>query len=369
MLKFRYSHLLISVFSLGLAMMCATSASADDDTKNLIGGYGSNQQVQGGPMVKLPQDKSIGPEMNGQTLYIQTPINPLTVILSGQDIANFFAAIPNANASADVITNITNAQLSFSNPNNLQVSNTGALTNDIASACAATSNSKACLQQQQAIKQAAAVANVDVNSLLGPLVYQNGQDQAANNFINSIAGLNNPLPMANLVQFAKTQNADVTQVVTQNPTIVSYLNDLRSFAALQSSGVSTLRQMYASRLASKTDPKSTAGIALAALGMPNASPLQIENYMTTRRMTDPVTTGTGGWYAQLSGETTTSLLRMAVALLAENLAEQYNQRLQMERLNATMAIIELQQANSLRTNIQQDLKNINSIPPPSKPQS
>lgn len=360
MFKLRRAYI-VSLFSFGLAMLCSTSIWADVDTKNLLAGYGTNQQTP--QLLKLPLDASIGPEMNGQTLYIQHPINPLTIIITGQDLANFFAATQNATASSDVINNITNAQLSFSNPNNLQLTNSGQLANEITSACSSSANSQTCLQQQQAIKQAAAVANVDANSLLGPLVYKDGQDQAANNFINSIASLNNPFPMENLVQYAKAQNIDVTQVLGQ-PAVITYLNDLRSFAALQSSGVSTLRQIYASRLPSKTDPKSTAGLALAALGMPNASPLQIENYMATRRMTDPITSGSGGWYTQLTQETTVSLLRMAVALLAENLAEEYNQRMQLERLNATMAIMELQQANSLRNNIQQDIKNLPAPPPP-----
>jgi hypothetical protein len=82
--------------------------------------------------------------------------------------------------------------------------------------------------------------------------------------------------------------------------------------------------------------------------MPNASQLQVENYMTSRRIIDPQ------WVANLSKDGPAALLRQMVVLLAENLTESYNNRLATERLTATMSLLALEQTNALQQQLQQD---------------
>ena len=112
--------------------------------------------------------------------------------------------------------------------------------------------------------------------------------------------------------------------------------------------------MYAERQPTNVSQSSNPQLyqALNAIGMPNASQLQVENYMATRRITNQ------GWVASLSNDGPAALMRQMVILLAENLSESYTNHMAIERLNATMTALELQQAVALRSSVQQDINNI-----------
>lgn len=318
---------------------------ADLDTQNLIAGYGTSQNSQQA-LVAAPSDTLVGPEGWAQALYTPTPTNPLAISQTEQALASFFAVNQNATSSSALADNIINNVATFG-PANTPIPSTSSLY----AGCAGSSMTN-CLSNQQN----QAFANVDLNSLIGPLVYQTNQSQTATGFIKALATLNSPLPILDLNKFASANKTTVSALVNNNNDVIQYLSDLRAYAAVQAVGLSNLNQMYAERQPTNVSQSSNPQLyqALNAIGMPNASQLQVENYMATRRITNQ------GWVASLSNDGPAALMRQMVILLAENLTESYNNHMDLERLNATMTALELEQASVLRTAVQTDLNTVRS---------
>lgn len=348
--------LLHYLFFLSLVTFSAI-VSADPDTKLLIGGYGPSE-VAWKQLNALPADKRAIPAGNAQALYLPSPTNPLAITLTLQQLSNFFNLNPGAPISiADIIVNAVNNIASFGESTAPLPVTTGLYATCTGNAASEGGNFTGCLQKQQA----PTFANVDLNSLVGPLVYQKGQDKAAGNFITAIATLNVPLTLVNLPKVASTGKTDVATLTTSNKDVVKYINELRLYAAMQAIGLSNLNQFYAERMPSKVTETANKPLfkALNALGMPNASQLQVENYMATRRITDP------DWVNSLAQDSPAALMRQMVILLAENLAELYNNRMTSERMTATLTAMELGQAANLRIQLEQDINTINN--PPQQP--
>lgn len=329
------------LYLLGMNFFYCPLGHADVDTKKLIAGYGSSDPALNA-LTAPPADPVLIPQGNAQALYIRTPSNPLGTSKTEQSLAGFFALNPNSNAADDIIANIVNSTLTFGDPGASPPSATG-----LYASCskeliqAGSSGLSECLLQ----KQAPPFANVDLNTLVGPLVYERGQEKIANNFISSLAGLSAPFIPADLRKLADKQNVPIKTLIATNPDVANYIALVRSYATLQGIALSNLYQLYAERMPTKVDPANNRELAtaLAGINMPNASQLQVENYMATRRITDPQ------WVTGLIKDNPSALLRQIVILLAENLAESYNNRLASERIIATLSALDLQQTAMLRS--------------------
>lgn len=331
------SFILVSVFY-------CPFAHADTDTKKLIGGYGSSVPALNA-LTAPPADPLVAPQGNAQALYTRTANNPEGTSKTQQNLAAYFALNPNATGTDDVIANIVNSILTFGDAKTAPPSSAS-----LYASCAkgmitgGGSGLSGCLLE----KQAPPFANVDLNSLIGPLVYASGQEKIADNFISASAGLANPFTPVDLKKLAAKANTTIPVLIATNQDVAKYIAMIRSYAAAQAIALSNLNQLYAERLPSKVDPNSNnpadknLAIALAAINLPNASQLQVENYMATRRITDPQ------WVSNLAKDSPAALLRQIVILLAENLAESYNNRLASERIIATLSVMDLQQLGIAR---------------------
>lgn len=329
-----------------LAISLYSSGSlADRDTKNLIGGYGASEagldalvhRPNDGPLI-ISQD-------NAQLLYVPFPTNPLNIEQTLTSLSQFFVLTTNDPDQA-----LESNKASFGPPG----------TPPPAQANYFKPGEQAPTVNDKKKQQMAPFANIDVNSVLGPLVYDKDQKQTAENFINSASSLGSPLNIVDLVDQAnksKTKTTAASLSAVQNTQLARYLTSLRIYAAMQSVGLSNLYQFYAERLPSNVpdDDKNKALVmGLQGINLPNASQLQVENYMATRRLTDPQ------WVASLSNDSPAALLRQIAILMAENLLESYNNRMATERLTVTMSMIELQQTATLRTLLESQINSINS---------
>lgn len=328
-----------------IALGYASFLWADKATEYLIGGYGVAKFAQE-QLAAPPADTLVVPEGVSQLLYSTTPTNPLAITQTQQGLAGFFTlnGIPiNQN---NIINNIINNTLAFGQPNSPVPTTTGLYASCGATVAGGSGDMAGCLRQ----KIAPPFANVDLNALLGPLIYKENADKTAISYINSAASLNYPLKMLDLNRMAIAKKVDVSTFINYNDDVKKYLTHLKAYAAAQATGVSNLYQFFAERVPSQVTEESNKELykALNSLGMPNASQLQVENYMATRRITDPT------WVASLSQDSPAALLRQIAILLAENLAESYNSRLATERLTATLSILSLQQAASTRILIEQE---------------
>lgn len=348
-----------SIMTLGTLGVCQMSY-ADQDTQNLIAGYGTSQSSQQA-LVAAPSDTLVGPEGWAQALYTPTPTNPLTITQTQQALATYFAVNQNATSSSALADNIINNTATFG-PSNAPIPSTSSLYAGCANNAVFQGGSGLtnCLNNQQN----QAFANVDLDSLIAPLVYQSNQSQAASSFIKALATLNSPMPILDLNKYASANKTTVSALVNNNNDVIQYLADLRAYAATQAVGLSNLNQMYAERQPTNVSQSSNPQLyqALNAIGMPNASQLQVENYMATRRITNQ------GWVASLSNDGPAALMRQMVILLAENLTESYNNHMALERLNATMTALELEQAAALRTAVQNDINTVRTSAPGSSNQ-
>ncbi len=354
-MSFSCKTFLLTLFYCLTTVFYSSLAVADSDTKKLIAGYGSSEPSLNALAAK-PNDALVVPEGNAQALFIRTPGNPLGTSQTEQKLADFFALTPGATSADDIITNIINHTLLFG-AGATSIPTTASLYAGCSTSLITGGGNglSSCLLE----KQAPPLANVDINTLISPLVFQKGQEKTAENFISAVAGLSNPYTPIDLNKIAERQNTDVKTLTAHNPQVIQYLALVRAYAAVQSVGLGNLYQLYAERMPSKVDPATDKDLAaaLSAIDMPNASQLQVENYMATRRILDPQ------WVSGLIKDSPAALLRQIVILLAENLAESYNNRLASERILATMSVLDLQQAAMMRTLVLDQAGNDLNRPP------
>ena len=148
--------------------------------------------------------------------------------------------------------------------------------------------------------------------------------------------------------------------------VQSYFLTLRSLVAQQSVGIGNLYYLYAERM-----PISTKSIAQAMTLpqnsplYPTASPLQVDQYLATRRFTDL------NWInAVQTLDTSAELMRQQIYLLREINYELYQNRLINERILATLSVMQIQNANAVsQTTLSQLYNKVQSEPPfvPSPP--
>jgi hypothetical protein len=178
------------------------------------------------------------------------------------------------------------------------------------------------------------------------------QSYAAQSVIAYLSGLSNPPLVPDFKKlvpptYSKSQISDLRST----PAVMNYLANLRSYATVQSVGLSNLYHLYAERviqtgLGKKLQVRkpSTIGpdgkIVQGAI-IDDVSPLQVDDYMAKRRINDP------GWYKEM--ETTTSpvtLSREMLYVLAEIRLELYKNRMETERMLVALSALQLDSMKS-----------------------
>jgi hypothetical protein len=201
----------------------------------------------------------------------------------------------------------------------------------------------------------------DMATLLGPLQYdeKNSKDmddsKSATNFILFSSGMVNPPQVLDLTRFNATQLSGILN----NALVQQYLISLRSLVAQKSVGLNNLYQLYAERI-----PVSTQKLAQSVPEIrntklyPEASPMKIDQYMATRRFSDP------NWESMIQKKATPAeLMRQEIYLLREIRYELYQGRVQNERVLATLSVMELQNTATQQIFLQQLYSKIISQPP------
>ncbi len=167
-----------------------------------------------------------------------------------------------------------------------------------------------------------------IDSLLANTTLSDEQKESAQQYVTLLAGGDAPIePIPRKLLAKKT-----------GP-MKAYLAAIASYAAVQSVGMNTFLNLIAERTQQK-DLGLYAGVKTMN-GQPvlNASPLQVDTYNARRRITQP------SWYNHVETASSSELQRENIYLLAEMRYEMYQNRMQLERLNATLALIQLQLAH------------------------
>lgn len=204
--------------------------------------------------------------------------------------------------------------------------------------------------------------SIDINSLLQPITYSNDLEKnQAKNVIGALSGTLAPLNTINFNQLVANLSGDKANNIKaklSEKQIQEYLSALRSYTATQTMALSNLYQLFAERQA--IDPKKLSPDLKTAFDAVNSqikgplSVLQLESFMTTRRIIDQ------NWHKGLLKENPATLQREQTELLAENLAESYQTRMTLERLLATMSVLVLEFNAQIRTQLQNQIQNINN---------
>ncbi len=172
--------------------------------------------------------------------------------------------------------------------------------------------------------------NLNVGSLLTPLTYDSDQAKnAASRFIQFSTGINEPLSVINISNL----NADQKKKLDDTPAGRDYRVYLRSLVAARSIAMDNILRMYAERLPVENLGKEA--------GIPDkdkvdASPLQVQEYKATRRVTTP------SWYQAMSKAAPATVERETLFVLAEIREQLYRMQQDNQRVILLLSIMELQ---------------------------
>ena len=227
-------------------------------------------------------------------------------------------------------------------------------------------------------QQTKALNTLNLESLISPMVYRTisqdsgtniNQQQLAQSYIIYAAGLVNPVQALDFSSIKyptdKYNNLnDFLKDAQKTNEVATYLMNLRTYAAQQATGISNLFQLYYERMPitdSTTLQQAISimtpppGSSLSAPPPPNQlSLLQMQQYLATRRINDT------NWYTQMQNATPATLSREILYLLAELPPALFQLHLDLERLIATVSVLEIQQTANSRLTLEQSRDNANS---------
>lgn len=337
--------------------LCLVSNSFADGTNQfscpgggpdcLIAGYGQNQYNW---LVNPPYDQATIANGNNLLQSLMPDIATTQSNMLGQGILNTLTTVDPTQIMIDSINNFNSPLTPTLASPVTALSVAQAATSSIV--CGITPSADICKTAQMPLAEQTASYNLD--TLLGPTVYQSiniggnstlDQNQSAQAFIQLLSGLNSPMPVVN---FSNVASKDLPDLLNRTD-VINYLTALRSYAAQEGVGLSNLYHYYAERV-------SVTGLGAAANLPPptgsmippiNASPLQVEDYYANRRLND------SNWYSQMQNASPAAIQREQLYLLAEIRSELFKNRMEMERMTATLSAMELQQAQGARTLLQQ----------------
>ncbi|CDZ76557.1 hypothetical protein BN59_00831 [Legionella massiliensis] len=213
------------------------------------------------------------------------------------------------------------------------------------------------------------IGQLNVNSLIGPLLYSNtdiqtqqtGQtdnpgliaqngNQLANNFIRYVSGLVSPMPLPSASSYdslVTTANGAFSPTQQQaKATLVGYLTSVRTYAAQMSVGLSNLYYIMSKRIAIPTNPNSA-----GTNNSPSSEALNEFN-MATWRLFNPANPNASGsdsatlWIKQINGASPATVQKEMAVLLAEINYQLYLNRQQEERILLTNTLLLLQNAKA-----------------------
>lgn len=180
-------------------------------------------------------------------------------------------------------------------------------------------------------------ANLDVNALIAPTVYETSEAQnTASRFIQFTGSILDPLTSINLSNLTPEQKKSLDD----SPVGREYRVYLRALVAERSVAMNNLLQMYAARLP-VTDLGKQAGIPDEA--KKDASPLQVQEYKATRRISSP------DWYRSMSKAAPVTIERESLFVLAEIREQLFRLQQDNEKILLALSLLQLQniQANKL----------------------
>lgn len=188
----------------------------------------------------------------------------------------------------------------------------------------------------------------NINSLIGPVAYRAyqtnneliNQGQLADTFIRLVTEADNPIKTLDL----KNLNSIQYSRLAAEPKFLDYLLDMRRYIATRSIGINNFYHLYAKRQPRK-DLAAKAGLPTDTPGYPNASPLQVEDYLAKKRIMNP------NWYASIEAASPTTVLREMLYVMAEMRFELYQQRMQNELVLATLSALQLQSTSTEKADI------------------
>lgn len=259
--------------------------------------------------------------------------NPPT--LSGQTILNMLTTIDASNTQK-VLTSTVPASVISMPP----CSSSGAV----------TSGSQNCYDASGG-QPATYTASFNMNSLTVPVAYTDAQKQTAQNFIQFAANLATPIEIVDMTKCVNDSKC------MKKASVIKYLANLRTYSAQQSAGISALYQIFSRRTLMTIDANGQpvhlgeqAGLPSSTPNYPDASPLQVDAYLASRRVTDP------NWYQAMETASDITLARENLYVAAENRLELFKLRMEIERLTALMAVLQIQQTRAAQTIAGETLK-------------
>jgi len=233
-------------------------------------------------------------------------------------------------------------------------------------------------------QQQSAINTLSLDSLIAPIVYHQvklgdgkGNNDAANTvdqpliadtFIQYVTGLANPMRAADFtamkIPTGYTNRNAYLYDLQKKPEVRDYLTALRNYTAQLSVGISNLYYIYNERMPI-TDPAILAkatqlttppkGSALPPLPQGLVSPLAVEQFLATRRVSDTT------WYTSMQNAMPSTLLRETLYLLAEIPPMLFQLHLDLERILATMSAMQIQQAGGNRLLLEQQRDKVDKI--------
>lgn len=356
-----HSASLVCLLSLTTTLAATTSHADDASTNNLIAGYSSNY-FNKEYLLKIPIDTDVASkawQIQSPAWQIQPKDFQSPAINDTQKSLTDFFKLPDSTLG-NIATNY-NFLYSFSPV--------------ISSKCQTPlePNSQ-CTQDDLTDAQ----QNFNFNTYFGPLVYSYEQQKNALSFIQFSATQIAPFNLADISKLlkkeeGKTSTPEFNKVLQAKPELQDYLAQLRLYAAIQSVITGNLYQFYNERVPFTVIPKTTTtnnsffsfmGTNFNAKQDPlfippktadnkinqqieainekdksfpdnasKVSPLMLENYMATWRLTN------AKWWATITSDTPATLQRQMVVLQAENLAETHRLRMSIDRLTVTMTLM------------------------------
>lgn len=177
------------------------------------------------------------------------------------------------------------------------------------------------------------------SSLMQPLTYSDN-GTAAKAFLAFLAqSYNNPATPIDYNAFQQklaqaqgpSDKASLYVQLLNDSNYINYQLSTRSTLAARSVAVNNFQNLITERTP-VTGLGTTAGLVNSnGTPVPNASPLQVESYLATRRANNPT------WYTQVQTESPASVQRETLVVLAEIEAQNFQAHLDSERLLATLS--------------------------------
>ncbi len=169
-------------------------------------------------------------------------------------------------------------------------------------------------------------ANLDFQSLISPIAYDNAGLTRASNFIKYAANLGDPITTIKWSDLNDEQKQKLDSTATGR----DYKVYVRSQVAARSVAIDNLLDMLAERTPSK-DLGTQAGLSQA-----DASALQVKEHIATRRTRD------AEWYNNMAKASPATIARETLFVLAEIQNQLYDLHKDNERLLATSSMLQLQ---------------------------